>query len=120
MSEYRVVGVLNAFDVWPCFLQVVFSFDNNLYFQIHSKDKIDGFEKIRTEISIDERIIPINYDVSLKKGDPIISAVGFGKDDIIVGTVVDIVCDFAKNKDKYSANQDFFEDVTKFVIEYGI
>ncbi len=120
MKEYKVIGVLNAFDIWPCFLQVVFSHEDKLYFQIHSKDKIYGFEEIRSEIPIDESIISVNYNKDVKEGDSIISAVGFSKDEIIIGTVNDIILDIAKNQNKYFADQEFSEDINKFVIEYGI
>ncbi len=120
MKEYKVIGVLNAFDVWPCFLQVVFSCEDKLYFQMHSKDKIYGFEEIRLEIPIDDKIILVDYDMSVKEGDSIISAVGFNKDDIIIGTPNDIILDLTKNQDKYFANQEFSVDINNFVIEYGI
>ena len=120
MKEYKVIGVLNAFDVWPCFLQVVFSCDDKLFFQMHSKDKIYGFEQIRAELPLDDKIISVNYDGYIKEGDSIISAVGFNKDDIIIGTPNDIILDLTKNQDKYFANEGFSEDINKFVIEYGI
>ncbi len=120
MKEYKVIGVLNAFDVWPCFLQVVFSNEDKLFFQMHSKDKIYGFEEIRAEIPLDDKIIPVNYDKCAKEGDLIISAVGFNKDDIIVGTPNDIILDLTKNQDKYFVNKEFSEDINNFVIEYGV
>lgn len=120
METYRVYGALNAFDVWPCFLQPVFTNGDRLYFQMHANGKICGFEEIHTELDIKDRIIPLDVRDDFKIGDDVFYAVGFSKDDIVSGDCDDIILDFDINQDKYLSNEDFGEDIKYFLIKYGV
>lgn len=120
MDRYRVYGVLNAFNVWPCFLQVIFTDGENLYLQKHAGGRIDGFEAIHTELDIRDKIIHVKHTTERSILDYAITAIGFSKKDIIIGNTNEIIYDFMCNQDKYLKDKDFANDFHQFLVRYGV
>ncbi|MCQ2979638.1 MAG: hypothetical protein MJ245_07565 [Clostridia bacterium] len=119
MEEYRLYGALNAFDVWPCFLQPIFTDGNKLFFQKHADGLISGFEELRLEVDINDKIIPLNIDERFKIGSAVFNVVGFSKNDLVTGSTDDIIMDFNCNMAKYISNKDFAEEIKYYLVLHG-
>jgi len=120
MGNYRVYGVLNAFNVWPCFLQVIFTDGEKLFLQNHAGGRIEGFEEIHTELDIRKNIIHLKKTYEYGALDQSLIAIGFSPADILIGKNDDIVYDFMCNQDKYLSDKEFAEDFNSFLVKYGV
>lgn len=120
MRKYRVCGAFNAFDVWPGFLQPIFTDGDKLFFQLHANGKIKGFEECLTESVIRDRLIPLDVKDEFEIGSSTFNAVGFSINDIVTGSNDDIIMDFNLNQDKYLSDKDFSADMKYFLIKYGV
>lgn len=117
--EYKLIGFLNVFDIIPDFTYPIFEYNNLLYFQHGSNDKINEFIEIKDDII--SKIIPLksdkNFKIKISLDSKPIYAFQSEQNNMIYGTS-DELCHFFESykiPDNYLKNEikDFYDEVNK-------
>ena len=116
----KLRALINVFNVWPDFLQPLFSENDDFYFQ-KQKDRIiidfqRGFTK---DLFENGHVINVENGITRKIGDYAIIAVGFSSNDYIVGTIDEVLSDYYNQPEKYFLDEKFFEEFLRFVKKYS-
>ena len=121
-EEYRLYGFINPFNVWPCFAQPLLIKNETLYFQNQFQGIIMGFEQVKNVPELSKKIlnVPQNKEITRTAGDQALFCVAFDKDDLVFGSLDDVIFDYMKNQEKYKVDEEFLQDFKQFIVRFWI
>ncbi len=116
----KLRALINVFNVWPDFLQPLFSENDDFYFQKQKDRIITDFQRGFTKDLFENgHVINVENGITRKIGDYAIIAVGFSSNDYIVGTIDEVLSDYYNQPEKYFLDEKFFEEFLRFVKKYS-